>query len=460
MQLDMTKGSPFKLIVKFIIPVLLGNIFQQFYNMVDTIIVGRCIGLDALAAVGATGTISFLILGFATGLTTGFTVITAQKFGAGDIDGVKVSVTNALILAAVVAVLMTVLSSLCMPWLLTVMNTPSDIYQMSYDYIILIAHGMTFTILYNIMASLLRAVGNSKAPLYFLIISAALNIILDLVLIKNFNMGVKGASLATVISQGVSGVLCVIYTIHKVKILVPLKEHRIIDPQIMKNQLSVGVPMALQFSITAAGTIMVQAALNKFGSVIVASYTAANKACQLATLPYSALGVTMATYSAQNRGINDLTRIRKGVRVASYMNIAYSVIIYGVAMLTLSPLMKLFIDTGSIAVSFEEILGYGRIYMLISGTCFIPLGEIFIFRNAMQGCGFSLMAMVGGIVELISRAIISTIASNKMSFSGVCSADPVTWLVTGIFLCIAYFGTVARMDRAKKEFHEKKAKEK
>ncbi len=452
-QLDMTKGKPFGLIVRFIIPVVLGNIFQQLYNMVDTIIVGRFVGIDALAAVGATGTISFLILGFALGLTSGFTVITAQRFGAGDEKGLKLSVTNAVILSFGAAVILTLVSFIGMKPLLTIMHTPEDIYQMSYDYIIIICLGMVFTIFYNVMASLLRAVGNSRAPLYFLIISALLNIFLDLLLIKNFHMGVRGAAFATIISQGISGVLCFFYTINKVKLLVPDKETIHADAMCMRNQLSIGVPMALQFSITAVGTIMVQTALNKFGSVVVASYTAANKAGQLATLPYSAMGVAMSTYAAQNRGINDIERIKKGTLVSSLMSIVYSLLIYGVAILTLPVLMKLFIDTGNSDVPFNTILGYGRTYIIISGLCYIPLGEIFIYRNVMQGCGFSLMAMLGGIVELFSRAIISTIASAKESFTGVCAADPVTWLVTAIFLMISYKFTVLKMDKAKKQYH-------
>lgn len=451
MQLDMTKGSPFRLIIKFIIPVVLGNLFQQLYSMVDTIIVGRCVGMDALAAVGATGTISFLILGFALGLTSGFTVLTAQKFGAGDIKGMKLSVTNALILSFLVSVIMTFFSVIGMRGLLRLMNTPDNIFEMSYDYIIIIVGGMFFTILYNIMASLLRAVGNSKAPFYFLVVSAVLNIVLDLVLIRNFNMGVKGAAYATIISQAISGILCVIYTLKKVDILVPGREERRADSQCIKNQLGVGIPMALQFSITAVGTMIAQAALNLFGSTVVASYTAATKACQFATLPYGAVGSTMATYCAQNRGINDIDRIKKGVRIAGIISSIYSAIIYAVAMLTLSPLMKLFFDTSS-GIDFEEVLGYGRTYMLVAGTCFIPLGLIFIYRNAMQGCGYSLLAMLGGVVELISRAIIAFVATRLHSYVGVCWADPATWLVTGIFLMFSYYYTVRVMIRDKTRF--------
>lgn len=457
MELDMTKGSPFKLIVRFIIPVVLGNIFQQLYNMVDTIIVGRYVGIDALGAVGATGTISFLILGFAMGLTTGFTVLTAQKYGAGDMDGVKRSVTNAVFLAAIVAVVLTVLSVALMPWLLRTMNTPSDIFNMSYDYISTICKGLGLTIMYNICASLLRAVGNSKTPLYFLVIAAVLNVILDLVFIINFGMGVKGAALATVISTGISGFLCLVYIIKKVKVLVPDKANLVIDRHCISSQLNIGLPMALQFSITATGTIIVQAALNLFGTVVVASYAAANKVGSLMTLAYGAMGVTMATYSAQNRGINDIQRIRKGVRIANIISMVYSLVMFALAMLTLPYLLKLFVDKDSL-IPFETILGYARTYIFVSGLFYIPLGMIFIFRNSMQGCGFSFAAMTGGIVELICRGVIAFVATKKMSFLGVCLADPLTWGITGVFFIFMYFMTVTRMDKAKKEFHLKKAK--
>ena len=456
MELDMTKGNPFKLILNFMVPVLIGNVFQQLYNMADTIIVGRFVGIDALAAVGATGTINFLILGFAMGLTTGFTVITAQKYGAGDYDGVKRSVIGALVLSAITAVVITIISVKGMDWLLTTMNTPEDIYVMSRDYIITICLGMTFTILYNIMASLLRAVGNSRAPLYFLIISATINIVLDLVLIINFKMGVKGAALATVISQGISGILCVFYTYRTVKVLVPGKEHLKLDYNIMKNQLNVGLPMALQFSITAVGTIMVQAALNKFGSVVVASYTAANKAAMFATLPYTAIGVTMATYAAQNRGVNDIDRIKKGTRVASIMNVIYSIVAYGLIILLIPVLLKLFIDANA-DIPFDEILRYGRTYVVVLGSCYVALGTIFIYRNTLQGVGYSMVAMVGGVVELICRAIVATIASAKMNYIGVCAADPITWIVTGAYLLIMFSYAVKKMKAEKLDFQGKEA---
>ena len=289
--------------------------------MVDTIIVGRFVGVQALAAVGATGTISFLIIGFMQGLTTGFTVLTAQRFGAGDEKGLKISVGNAAFLAIIVTVVMTGISVLGMDKLLHIMNTPEDIFEMSRTYILIICGGMGCTILYNLLSSFLRAVGNSKVPLYFLVIAAGLNIVLDLVLILIIPMGVAGAALATVLSQGISGILCLVYIIKKVPLLCIKKEHWKPEYYCCRNQLGIGIPMALQFSITAVGTMLVQAVLNMFGSTVVAAYTAACKVEQLVTQPYGAMGMTMATYCAQNRGVNAMDRIRKGVRIANIMSV-------------------------------------------------------------------------------------------------------------------------------------------
>lgn len=253
MELDMTKGSPFKLIVRFIIPIIIGNIFQQLYSLVDTVIVGRFVGVKALAAVGATGTITFLLLGFLQGLTTGFTILTAQRFGAGDEEGMKKSVGNAAVLSVIVTVVMTFTSVLIMDWLLRIMRTPADIMDMSREYILIICWGMGFSVLYNLLSSILRAVGNSKVPLYFLVLSAAINIIGDLVLIICFDMGVAGAAVATIASQGISGLLCLVYMVKKVPLLALHKEHLRLDPWCVRNQVSIGIPMALQFSITAVG---------------------------------------------------------------------------------------------------------------------------------------------------------------------------------------------------------------
>ncbi len=446
MELDMTKGSPWRLIIRFIIPIILGNLFQQLYSLVDTVIVGRFVGVQALAAVGATGTISFLILGFLQGLTTGFTVMTAQRFGAGDMEGMKKSVGNAAVLSVIVTVVMTAGSVLIMDWLLRVMQTPEDIMEMSRTYILIICWGMGFTVLYNLLSSILRAVGNSKVPLYFLILSAGINIVGDLVLILNFDMGVAGAAVATVASQGISGLLCLVYMIRKVPLLKLSKQHFKLDSWCVRNQLMVGIPMALQFSITAVGTIMVQVALNMLGSTIIAAYTAACKVEQLVTQVFMALGMTMATYCGQNRGINDLDRIKKGSRIALLMSTVYGVVIYVAVLAALPAIIGLFVS-GDVT----DVLGYARIYMQINGAFFIPLGMIFIYRNVMQGCGYALMPMLGGVVELIARGVSAIAAASVMSYAGVCAANASAWLLAGIFLFIAYLFTMKKMERQKRE---------
>lgn len=443
MELDMTKGTPSKLIARFIIPIIIGNIFQQLYNMADTIIVGRFVGMKALAAVGATGSVVFLILGFTQGLTTGFTVMTAQKFGAGDREGMKKSIGSAAVLSLIVTVLMTALSMAGIDILLRWMNTPEDIFDMAKRYIMIICAGICCNVLYNLQASILRAIGNSVVPLALLFISSVANIVLDYVFIVYGNMEVEGAALATVISQGLSGVLCLIYIVFFVPTLHVGRQHFRLEGQCVKNQVAVGIPMALQFSITAVGTILVQAALNLLGSLAVASYSVSCKVEQLVTQPFAAMGVTMATYCAQNRGVNALERIQKGVRVANVMSAVYAVIIYGVIYLALPAVIPLFVNE-----DVEQIYEYARIYIIVCGAFFIPLGMIFIFRNALQGCGFGLMPMLGGVVELLGRSVVAFIAARMLSYTGVCFANVAAWLTAGVFLWLAYRVLMRRMRAA------------
>ena len=267
-QNDMTVGSPMKMILSFTFPIFLGNVFQQFYNMADAVIVGKFVGTKALAAVGSTGTIMFLIYGFVVGMTAGFTVLTAQKFGAGDMQGMRRTVAGAGILSFLIGLFLTVTFMLFMKPLLHLMNTPSDIFADAYKYIMIVSGGILAQMLYNLLSSILRALGNSKIPLYFLIISALLNIVLDLVLIIVFQMGAPGAAIATVVAQGISGVLCLIYIMWKIPLLHLKKEDWHVGGQIYAIQLKIGLPMALQYSITAIGTMMVQSALNILGSTL------------------------------------------------------------------------------------------------------------------------------------------------------------------------------------------------
>jgi len=432
-EIDMTKGSPLKLISKFAIPLVIGNIFQQLYNMADTIIVGRFVGRDALAAVGSTGTIMFLIIGFMQGLTAGFTVVTAQRFGAGDYDNVKRSFCMASILGAVLTLLTTILSVTGMEWLLRLMNTPDDIFEQAHTYITIICMGLVFNILYNLMASFLRAVGNSKMPLYFLLLSATTNVVLDLFFVISFDMGVAGAALATVVSQGLSGILCLIYILLKVPVLSPAGEHWKLDYKLMGRQLGIGFPMALQFSVTAIGTIMVQSALNTLGSLVVAAYTAASKVEQLVTQPFMAMGMTMATYGGQNRGVNDFARIRKGVKVSLIMTTVYAIVVGLIITNAVEYLIPLFTDE-----NLDQIIPYAQSYVNICAMFFVPLGAIFPLRNVMQGMGFALIPMMGGVIELFARAITAKIAEHYESFEGICCANVAAWLSAAVFLLIMY----------------------
>ncbi len=449
MELDMTKGKPAGLIGKFIIPIIIGNIFQQLYSMVDTIIVGRFVGVEALAAVGATGSIMFLILGFTQGLTTGFTVLTAQRFGAGDREGMRKSIGNAIVLSVIVTVVMTLVSMAGMDWLLDIMNTPENIFDMAKTYIMIICAGIACSVLYNMLASILRAIGNSVVPLVLLVISSIVNIVLDYVLIVYGNMGVAGAAYATIISQGLSGVLCLIYIMKWVPALHVEKHHLILDAGCVRSQLGVGIPMALQFSITAVGTILVQAALNLLGATVVASYSVACKVEQLVTQPFGAMGVTMATYCAQNRGVNDLERIKAGVKVANIMSAIYAVVVYVLLFPILPLVIRLFITD-----NIEMVYGYAKTYIAICGVFFIPLGMIFIFRNALQGCGFGFIPMLGGVVELVSRSVAAFVAAKMLSYEGVCFANASAWVTAGIFLWIAYRILFRRMVADKKTYED------
>ena len=448
MELDMTKGSPVRLIIRFIIPIIIGNIFQQFYSMADTIIVGHFIGVKALGAVGATGSITFLILGFTQGLTTGFTVLTAQRFGEGDREGMKKSICSAYMLAVILTIVMTFVSVTQMDKLLHLMNTPEDIYDMTKSYIIIICGGLACSVLYNLLASIMRAVGNSVIPLVFLVIAAILNVGLDILFIVAFDMGVEGAAYATVISQGVSGVSCLIYMIACVPSLRVEKRHWKLDWNCVKKQLLVGVPMALQYSITAIGTILVQSALNLLGSTVVAAYSVACKVEQLVTQPYGAMGTTMATYGAQNRGVNDLERIRKGAKIATIMTTVYSVVIYGVLLLILPYMVKLFVSEGEVAAVYD----YVKTYAVLCGAFFIPLGIIFVYRNLLQGCGFGFLPMVGGIIELVSRGGVAFIAAYMRSYVGICMGNVAAWVTAGSFFVVLYFILMKQMEREKEDY--------
>ena len=431
----MTDGKPLIVILRFMIPVFLGNVFQQFYNMVDTIIVGKFVGTQALAGVGSTGTIMFLVMGICNGMAVGFSVLTSQKYGAGSEEETQRSVANGIILSFLVVLIMTTLSLSIMHKVLHLMNTPEDIYDYAYAYISTICKGIICTIFYNLFSSYLRAIGNSRVPLYFLIFSSLLNIVLDLVMIVLFHLGTMGAALATNISQGLSAVLCLIFIMTRVPVLRPKRKHWRLNRDDTRRQLSIGIPMAAQYGITASGTMIMQSAINIFGSTAVAAFTAASKIQSLLMQGYISIGQTMASYSGQNYGYKALDRIEQGTRDSMKVVVIYSMIASFIALFFLSPMLRLFFSAD---VNMAGILPWAKTYVRESVICYIPLGMIFVYRNTMQGCGYGVHAMTLGIVELIARFIAAGASIRLESYPLAAGADPLAWVTTGIFAYLMY----------------------
>ena len=449
-QYDMTTGSPLKIIFNFTLPIFIGNVFQQFYNMADAVIVGKFVGNKALAAVGSTGTIMFLIYGFVVGMTAGFTVLTAQKFGAGDMPAMRRTVVGASFLSLVVGLVLTAAFMVFMkPWLV-LMHTPEDIFADAYAYIMIISAGILAQMLYNLLASILRALGNSRVPLYFLILAALLNIVLDLVLIIVFHMGAAGAAVATVISQGISGVLCLFYIIRKVPLLRLTRDDRHLSGDLLRTQIRIGIPMALQYSITAVGTMMVQSALNILGSTLVAAYTAAGKIEQIVTQAYVAMGTTMATYGAQNMGAGDVSRIRQGFKASTIIGIIYAVV-SAVLVMTVGKYMTYLFVSEDVALIMDSV----NTYLICVGIFFIPLAIVNIYRNGIQGLGYGLLPMMAGVAELVGRGAVAVIAAGRKSYLGVCLASPAAWILASLLLIGMYY-YVVKID-LKKIFPDKYA---
>lgn len=431
---DMTTGNPLKSIILFTIPVLIGNLFQQFYNMVDAIIVGQYLGADALAAVGATSCLMFLVIGFANGIAQGFGIMVAHAFGAKDDKLLRHYVALSLILTVVISAILTIPSVLISEKLLVWMNTPGDILHMSDAYLKAIFAGMFCTMAYNVAAGILRGIGDSKTPLYFLILSSVLNIGLDIFLIVVTDLGTAGAAYATVISQGISAALCFVVMFCKFEILRFRKEDCYLDFSSIRNLLSVGIPMALNYSITALGCAILQAAVNIYGSSVVAAFTAASKVSNIAMQPFISLGTTMSTYCGQNLGARAHERIFKGIRLGVYISFVLSTISAMFCTLGGSYVVGWFINNPS-----EEIMYYAMHYLKITSWYMIPLCAIFLYRNALQGLDKGFVPMISGLVELGCRYIVILLFADRLGYDAVCYADPATWIATALLLIVTYY---------------------
>ena len=433
MTKDMTIGSPLKHIIMFSIPLLIGNAFQQLYSMVDTIIVGREIGANALAAVGATGGLSFLVLGFVSGCTNGFSIVASQLFGANDYDRMRRSIANSVYLCIALTVLLTLISTLGTMPLLRLMQTPSNIIMDSYHYIVIIFAGIAAIVFYNMLACILRALGDSRTPLYCLIAASILNMILDIVFIKYIHMGVEGAAYATVISQFVSALLCLGYIKVKFPILKMQKGDWKPDKKLIRQELGIGLPMGLQFSITAIGSLIIQAALNQCGSNAVAATTAGSRIEDFAMLPINTFAVAMSTFAAQNLGAGKIDPIRSCTKKTLAMTMFVTAILIAIMIIFARPLVSIFLKNPS-----PEVLSMSRTYLNLSAPFFLCLVILVILRTTLQGLGSSFVTMIAGATELIMRSLVAFAVAPFFGFEGICLAGPIAWIGASLPLIFAY----------------------
>lgn len=434
MTKDLTHGSPLKLIISFAVPMFLGILFQQFYSMVDTMIVGKFLGVEPLAGVGSTSSLSFMVIGFCTGVCNGFAIPVAQMFGAGRDSDLRRYVANSTWLCLLLSGVMTLLVVLfCRP-ILTLMQTPAEIFDYAYIYIVIIFWGIPFTYLYNMLAGIIRSLGDSRTPVIFLALSSALNIVLDLVFILPLQMGVAGAALATVISQGISGVICLWYMKRKFPILSISREEWRPRAHYLQKLCLMGIPMGLQYSITAVGTLVIQAAVNGLGASVVAGVTAAQKINAFVSCPVESLGMTMAPYSGQNMGAGRIDRLGKGIRAASLCGFLLSALCLVLVILTGRELSLLFLDS-----SETEVIAYSYQFLIVSTAGYCLLTLVNVVRFTIQGMGFSIFAITAGILEMIARSLAGLFLVPAIGYMGICLANPLAWLFADLFLIPAFF---------------------
>ena len=431
---DMTVGSPVKLIIQFMIPMFLGNVFQQFYNIVDSIVAGQFIGVDALAAIGSTGSLMFFVTGWLNGLSSGFAIIVAQRFGARKYDEMRHYVAMSFYLMAAFAFVMTAAFLALNEPILRLMNSPENVMQDVKSYMGIIYAGLIITAAYDILAAVLRALGDSRSPLYFLIISAGINVVLDIALICVFGMGVEGCAYATVLAQGISAMCCIIYIVKKYPILHLKKENFAISLDSFRRLIALGIPMGLQFSITAIGTIIVQGAVNIYGTTYMAGFSAAGKIQNIASMVAVSMGATIATYVGQNRGAGKMDRVKQGVNYCWIMLLVWSVIEMLLMYFGGKYFTYLFVSSSQTDVINVSVTYFHTVFWAYPFLC-----TIFLFRNALQGMGYGLVPMLGGVFELVARTAIVVFVAGKTTFAGVCLADPVAWIAALIPLIPYYF---------------------
>ena len=442
---NLTEGRPLRQILRFALPLLLGNLFQQTYNIVDAAIVGRCLGSGALASVGASTSVQFLVLGFCTGTCAGFAIPIAQHFGAKHVPQLKSCVFHALTLTGIIALALTALCAVLCGAILHLLQVPGEIFSGAHVYLLIIFLGMPFTLLYNMLASILRAIGDSRTPFLFLVLSTVLNVILDVMTIVLWHMGVAGAALATIFSQAVSGILCAVYIARHVPFLWLDEQSRRFSKTTARNMLMVGVPMGLQFSITAIGSMVVQSSNNALGSVYISGFTAAMKVKMFLMCPFDALGTGVATFCGQNYGARRPDRIRQGLKDGLLVGIGYGLASGLVLILLGRTLSALF-------VSEEAVLNAAGQYLRVIAFFWWCLSPVCVARTTTQALGFTGRAVISGVVEMFARTVVAAALSGSLGFTAICMADPAAWsLATAYITPVCYYSIRQIEERLKAE---------
>lgn len=422
-----------RLIMGFALSLLWGMLFQQLYNIIDTAIVSWFIGKEAYTGVGTTGAVNFLIMGFCMGVCNGFAIPVAQRFGARDFKSMRKFVSHAIILSVIFASVMTLFVSLFCRQILVAMNTPEDVLEYAYGYIIVIFLGIPVTYMYNLLSGIIRALGDSKHPVQFLIIASVINILLDLLFIIPFGWGITGAALATVLSQGISGVMCLVFIIKNIDILRLKKEDWTLDRSHFLILMNMGVPMGLQYSITAIGSVILQIAINGLGTDAAAAVTTAQKVGMFFCIPFDALGSTMATYGGQNVGAKKLDHLQDGLVAAVKLGVGYSVIAFMVLYLFGRIFAMVFLEAGDTAC-----LDNAHLYLIINSAFYIPLALVNIVRFLIQGMGYSMFAVLAGVMEMVGRTLVGVVLVPIFGFPAICFASPIAWVLADSFLIPAY----------------------
>lgn len=440
MTKTLTQGNPAKLILLFTIPLLIGNLFQQFYNMADALIVGRMMDVNALAAVGCAGTVMSFIVGFTQGITSGFSIVTAQRFGSGDMDGVRKSVAASILLGVAASAVLTAVSLPLTEPILRLLNTPEEILADANAYLSVIFAGTVATMFFNLFSNVLRALGDSRTPLIFLAVACVINVILDYVLIRYTGLGVAGAAVATIIAQIIATVACLVFMLIKL----PVTRVRAADWKGALRDLGphskIGFPMGFQSSIISIGQIAIQAALNSLGATSVAAYTAAQKIDTFGTMPMMSFGITMATFSAQNYGAGKVDRIRKGIRQCLAMSISFSTVIGILIIIFGRPLTQIFVGAEE-----TEVIRLAQVYLIINCSLYFLLAILFIVRYTLQGLGKSFVPTVAGVMELGMRVFTAIILAEYFGFAGASASNPLAWVGALIPLCTSYLFTMHRL---------------